>query len=536
MANIAIWTGTATFSAGQTPFGFYDDDIEFASDAPKVAKWCAQRLGYPLVDIELRDVNFFSAFEEAVNEYGHQVYTYQIVNNLYRIKGEDTGSVNLNYVYLDDYYGGQQGTGQSSQGSAEYTAGDKRLFTASLDVRRGKQKYNLLSSDAQKARVTITFSGAVANSESITLIDAFGEEATFTAGQNLGSNLTDPDYIWPGVSSSISSSQNEFSASSAEISALTFYHAIESSSGYTFGDIIFSDGNKVIIDQAVEGTDGNTTVTNGLSNTTVTGFLGGSSGLSFESSASFIQSGKTRIKIKKIYHYEPAAINRYFDPYAGTGTGIQSLMQSFGFGNYSPGVNFMLMPVYFDALKLQAIEFNDTIRKSAYHFELNAGRYLKLFPIPTSDYKLWFDYVVTNSSTQNTGAGYEEDPTGEGTIEKAQNKITDISNAPYTRPTYSYINEPGKQWIRKYTLALAKEMLGAIRGKYQSLPIPGAETTLDFTRLLSEASTEKDALIVQLREDLEATTTLAQNERRTAESIQTQEQLSVNNPYQIYIH
>ena len=77
-------------------------------------------------------------------------------------------------------------------------------------------------------------------------------------------------------------------------------------------------------------------------------------------------------------HYQPAAINRYFDPYAGTGTGIQSLMQTFGFGNYSPGVNFMLMPMFFDALKIQAIELNDAIRKSAYHFEISDNRYLKL--------------------------------------------------------------------------------------------------------------------------------------------------------------
>ena len=79
-------------------------------------------------------------------------------------------------------------------------------------------------------------------------------------------------------------------------------------------------------------------------------------------------------------------------------------------------------------------------------------------------------------------------------------------------------------------------MLGSIRGKYQQLPIPGSETTLDYSRLLTEASSEKEALITTLREDLEATTTLSQNERRTQESIQTQEQNNINNPYQIYIH
>ena len=207
-------------------------------------------------------------------------------------------------------------------------------------------------------------------------------------------------------------------------------------------------------------------------------------------------------------------------------------MQAFGFGNYSPGVNFMLMPLYFDVLKLQAIEFNDQIRKSSYHFELNAGRYLKLFPIPTHNYTLWFEYTMGDSAIS---PAQEEDAQG-NLVTKPKHLVTDISNAPYERPIYEFINEPGRQWIRKYTLALAKEMLGSVRGKYATLPIPGSETTLDYTRLLAEAQAEKEALITQLREDLEATTTLKQSERRTAESEQTQMGYTLDNPYQIYIH
>ena len=132
-------------------------------------------------------------------------------------------------------------------------------------------------------------------------------------------------------------------------------------------------------------------------------------------------------------------------------------------------------------------------------------------------------------------AGETEDVDG-STVSKNKNLITDMSNVPYNRPIYKYINSVGRQWIRKYTLALAKEMLGGIRGKYQALPIPGSETTLDYCRLLSEASAEKEALILQLREDLDQTTTLSQNERGAAESAAQQDELQTNNPYQIYIH
>ena len=196
-------------------------------------------------------------------------------------------------------------------------------------------------------------------------------------------------------------------------------------------------------------------------------------------------------------------------------------MQTFGFGNFSPGVNFMLMPLSFDIQKLQAIELNDTIRKSGYHFNIEDNRYLRLFPIPTRDYTLHFEYQlksVANAPVKNT----------------SPNLITDISNVPYTNPTYAYINEPGRQWIRKYALALSKEMLGSVRGKYQSLPIPGETTTLDYTRLLSEASAEKAALIEELKAILEETTRLKQLERKNQEAQQTQETY-YKIPYHIYI-
>ena len=64
--NIPIWPGSSSFSPGETPFGFYDNDLEFEKDADKVAKFCSQRLGYPIVDVELQDIQFYTAFEEAV--------------------------------------------------------------------------------------------------------------------------------------------------------------------------------------------------------------------------------------------------------------------------------------------------------------------------------------------------------------------------------------------------------------------------------------------------------------------------------------
>jgi hypothetical protein len=383
MARIPIWPGSSSFFPGDTPFGFYDNDNAFRTDAELTANWCAKRLGYPIVDVELQAINFFTVFEEAVNEYGAQLYNFQIINNFHTLEGNATGSAfnnklitpNLgNTVNISEQYGNETDGG----------GGDYQLQRGTLDVKAGDgQRYDLLAN----------------------------------------------------TSSSISGSEDVY--------------------------------------------------------------------------------------IKKVYHYAPPAINRYFDPYAGTGTGIQSLMQSFGFGNFSPGVNFMLMPIYYDVLKLQAIEFNDQIRKSGYKFEIQDNRYLKLFPIPNRSYTLHFDYVlqsVANNPVKNT-----------------KGVISDISNVPYNNVVYERINEPGRQWIRKYTLALSKEILGGIRGKYQSLPIPGETTTLDYSRLLSEASAEKEKLIEELQKILEETTRVKQLERQEQEAELTQKTF-YKVPYPIYIY
>ena len=381
MANIPIWPGSASFFPGDTPFGFYDADTEFQNSADQVATWCAQRLGYPIVDIELQAVNFFTAFEEAVTTYAQYVYQYKIVENIGTLEGSTTGS-NLNSQYIQPNMGNaiaiaeQYGTEAGSGGNITYKRG-------SIDIKIDQQKYS----------------------------------------------LTD---LWTNVSES-----------------------------------------------------------------------------------------SNPIEIKRIYHYAPPSIVRYFDPYAGTGTGIQSLMESFGFGNYSPDVNFMLMPTYYDALKVQAMEFNDQIRKSAYSFELMGNDSLKLFPIPARNETLYFDYVVKtdrNNPVRTTNPGL----------------VTNVSNVPYTNITYNTINSPARQWIFRYTLAVSKEMLASIRGKYSTVPIPGAEVTTNAVELRNEAAAEKTALIDELKLMLEESSRVKYMER-DAQIAQNAQDTLTKVPYPIYV-
>jgi hypothetical protein len=384
MATITIWPGSSSFSdtTSPTPFGFYDTDIEFQNNADKVATWCAQRLGYPIVDIELQAVNFYTAFEEAITTYAQYLYQYEIIENMATLEGSTTDN-DLNNQYIQPNLGNLIAVAEG-YGTEALTGGNIDFKTGSIAVSASQQVYNL-------------------------------------------------DELWTNVSES---------------------------------------GNN--------------------------------------------------IEVKRIYHYAPPAIVRYFDPYAGTGTGIQSLMETFGFGNYSPGVNFMLMPTYYDALKIQAIEFNDQIRKSAYSFELTNNNKLKLFPIPRRNETLYFDYVVKNdrnNPVRNT----------------ATNLVTDVSNVPYTNITYEGINAPGRNWIFRYTLAIAKEMLASTRGKYTTVPIPGAEVTTNAGDLRGEATAEKTALIDELKVMLEESSRVKYVEREAQIAQNTQDTFA-KIPYPIYIY
>jgi hypothetical protein len=199
-------------------------------------------------------------------------------------------------------------------------------------------------------------------------------------------------------------------------------------------------------------------------------------------------------------------------------------MDEFGFSSFSPAAQFVLMPIYEDLLRIQAIEFNDQVRRSAYTFNL-VNNVLEIFPIPgSSTYNptlLWFEYVITDERI-------------EASMIHKPNVISSYANINYDNMTYASINSVGKQWIWKYTLALAKELLGGIREKYASIPIPEGEISLDGASLRAEAQNDKDRLYEQLRQDLEELSRPKQMEYKAQEAEQVQKMLK-NIPLPFYI-
>jgi hypothetical protein len=386
MANIPIYPGSSSFSPGLTPFGFYDFDFQFQEDADKLVTYCARRLGYPLTDIELQDLNFYAAFEDAITTYGNEIYAFQIRDNLLSLEGAPTDTYVNNAVItpnmgaiikLSQQYASEAGAG-----------GNITYYSGALALTPGKQTYNLKE--------------------------------------------------W-AISQSIS---------------------------------------------------------------------GG-------------------IEIKTVFYQNLPAINQMYAPFGGfaglgglPAAGIYGGMYGGGYGG-----GYLMMPVAYDAGVIQGLELSNTIRLSNYTFEI-INNNIKIFPIPSdNDVRqgfLWFEYIKL------------EDRYADSITQTGGDKVTNVSNAPYGYPTYSLINAVGKSWIFDYALALCKEMLGYVRGKYGTIPIPGREVTLNQADLLAAATAEKQALVDRLRIYLDETSKRSLLERRAQESEFRKQEIN-NVPMVIYI-
>jgi len=400
MSINTYWSGStlnaflsASSSAEATPFGIYDNDSDFKTDAPKTAVWVAKRLGYPIVNVELDNPQIWACFEEAVSEYSAQVNQFNLRNN--------------------------------------------------LDILRGQPK------------------GARSN-YSQTLVDGSFLPTTIRMAQQYGT------LAGVGGNTSMKKAYFELTASVQKYDLMT--RAIDVETSQSFATMYTS----------------------------------------------------STIDVVKVFYEAVPAITRFFDPYSVGAQGTLNLIGELGFGNYSPAAQFLMMPIYEDLLRMQHIEFNDQIRKSAFTFNIVDNK-IEIFPVPSerSPKRIYFDYMSRDE--------FEHDSQ---TIQS--DSLSDYSDIPYDFIQYSNINDVGKQWIRKYALALAKELLGAIREKYNSVPIPDGDVTLDGAALRSEAQVEKDALITQLRENLEELSRIKVMENKAHEADHHQEMLR-KVPLKLYV-
>lgn len=395
MANPIIYDGSPGPISGSTPFGFYDNDSEYQVDGPKVANYCARKLGYPVLDVELDDLNIYACFEEAVSIYAEELYQLKIKDNYLTLEGQPTSSLlnttvvspNLqNMINISETYGQQAGVG----GFVSWKSG-------SLMMTASQQNYDL--------------------------------------------------YDW------------------------------------------------AVNEQGMSTTD--------------------------------------RLVVQRIMYQAPPAIygygyGSYYPQLGGAGAwpgdwGGYGMGAGVGAGGGSNSVT--LYPVYWDIQRIQELEMSNTVRLPAFSFEL-IGTNLRIMPVPmyggryiSIQYAFQSDLM---SLTKNSPYGAN------------QGLVANPALAPYGLITYSDINQPGKQWIKEYTAALTSELLGLIRGKYTTVNIPGAETTLNFADLIARGQKMQQDLREKLRGDLEDMSRQAQLERKRSENDSLQDTLN-NIPVPIFI-
>ncbi len=400
------WPGSGSIvDTDSVPFGYYlneadcgDDESTFEVDCSGSAMWAAKRLGYPIVDIEMIDVNFYACFEESVLEYNRVINEFNIVNNLVNIQGLEQDQ----YPNL---------TGMSVKGSG-------LPFVVKLSKQYGSEA--LVGGETSLKRSSIYVSASVGS---------------------------DPDGDY-------SDSQQMY------------------------------DLNKLIGEDVENG---------------------------------------SRIEVRRVFHYRPPAVARIYDPFSMTGMSYSNVLQELGFSAYSPATQFLMTPIFEDLERIQAIEFNDMVRKSHFGFQITGNNMLRIFPIPTHDLKIWIDYYVESDkdiTNFQSGSRYQF--------------VSDPSDAPYEFCEYCKINQAGKQWIKKYFLALCKETLGRVLQKYSTVPIPGGEVTLDGAELRAEAKEEKDMLLEKLRDMLDKSMRVNQLENKDKES-EAMNKMLQKVPLHIYI-
>ena len=202
-----------------------------------------------------------------------------------------------------------------------------------------------------------------------------------------------------------------------------------------------------------------------------------------------------RIVVRKVFYKTPRAMWRFYGYYGGFSV-VGNLRT---YGQYADDSTFEIVPVWQN--KLQAMAYEDAIytRISHYSYEIKNNK-LRIFPQPdsTSPTKFWVQFTIEN----------QYDPWSEGTGEPKSGikGINNMNTLPFTNLPYENINAIGKQWIRRFALALTKEMLGQVRGKFATVPIPGESVTLNSAELLSQAKSEQDMLREELKTTLDEMT------------------------------
>lgn len=208
--------------------------------------------------------------------------------------------------------------------------------------------------------------------------------------------------------------------------------------------------------------------------------------------SSSANSPRNRMKIREVFHFSPSAAYRFFDTTSAT----NYLNNEFSFESFTPETVFYVLPVFEDILRAGQMEVSNRVRKSNYSYRI-MGSKIRIFPKPTgsqTDKKLWIRVQ------------FNPDPYNPDVTDESIYGVSNLSNVPFGLYEYTKVNSVGRQWVRQYTLSLCKELLGQVRSKFSSIPIPNADLQLNGTDLISQGREDQGRLRDQLIELLDSLT------------------------------
>ena len=222
--------------------------------------------------------------------------------------------------------------------------------------------------------------------------------------------------------------------------------------------------------------------------------------------SSSLNSPRTKLKILEVCHYSPQNAYRFFD----TTSAINYLNNEFSFESFTPETVFYVLPVFEDILRAGQMDISNRIRRSNYSYKIMGGK-LRIYPIPQKDKKLWIKF------------SYAPDPVNPQVKDDTIYGVSNLSNVPFGNLNYSKVNEIGRQWVRQYALALSKELLGLVRSKFSSVPLPDGDLSLNGTDLISQGREDQNSLRDKMVELLDTLSygNLLKSEAESAEAIQT---------------
>ena len=229
--------------------------------------------------------------------------------------------------------------------------------------------------------------------------------------------------------------------------------------------------------------------------------------------------GDSMLTIEKVYYKSPGASWRFFG-----GNPISTVGNLSTYGMYADDSTFQLVPSWQNTLQAMQYDQDLNVRASHYSYQLNNNE-LRIFPIPDGNYpdKMWVKFrVAQDAYDQESDRQYGADG------------VNNMNTLPFPNVPYDKINSIGKQWIRRFSLSLTKEILGQVRSKLGSMPIPGNDITLNGPALISEAKTEQDALREELKSVLDELVygKLAEGDAQLQKSVET---VMSSIPYGIYV-